>query len=168
MTLDLYKSLGYSCLSHAGPRYQLMSPNCNKILQKMISIFTHILGPGCYIISSLRLCVQPPLHFLKLNLEHNLSLFQSQLKQLNDFTYSTVPCQNQKDLWVIFPLSSTCCYIFHGVHVGKDRKGRSKGEGEISNRESLVIHTVLALPLIFQMAFGILFPLCVLYSPSTK
>lgn len=127
MTLDLYKKLGYSCLSHAGQRYQLMSSNFNKILQKLSSIFTHVLGPGCYIISSLRLCVQLPLHFLKLKLEHNFFLFQSQFKQLNDFAYSTVPCQNQKDLWVIFPLSSTCCYIFYGVHVGKDMKERSKG-----------------------------------------
>lgn len=59
-------------------------------LQKLISISTHVLGPGSYIINSLRLCVQLLLHFLKLKLEGYLSLFQSQLKQLNDFIYSTV------------------------------------------------------------------------------
>lgn len=44
----------------------LVSINCDKILQKLISIPTPVLAPGSNIISPLQLCVGFLLHVLKL------------------------------------------------------------------------------------------------------
>lgn len=67
-----------------------MSPSCDKILQKLISIPTHVLALGSNIISPLRLCVHFLLHVLKL--KNSLSLFCTPLQPLKDFCYIYFSC----------------------------------------------------------------------------
>lgn len=97
-------------------RYHLMPPICNNIYYRNGSPFSPM--PDSCIISSLRLCIQSPLHFLKL--KNYLSLFQTQLKHLKDFCYIDFSCMGavtgRPNTTRFFKL-----YLSSAVHISKTR-----------------------------------------------